>query len=78
MKLKKERPRTAMYNHLLSNPPYMPDGTTRRIGASLYSNFWKGFDSVKPCYIVHGSFVEQAWRAGRDCRKKQDKPKGTM
>jgi len=57
-----------MYDHLLAHPPKMPDGT-RRIGATLYSNFWKGFDGIKPCYIVRGTFSAAAWRAGRDYRR---------
>ncbi|KKK68234.1 hypothetical protein LCGC14_2946120 [marine sediment metagenome] len=59
---------TKMYEYLLHHPPLMPDGS-RRIGAALYSNFWKGYDGLNPFYIVRGSFVYHAWRAGKAYKK---------
>ncbi len=58
-----------MYQHFLNNPPMMSDGITRRTGARLYSNFWKGYDGIKPVYLVRGTFIHEAWRAGRDTKK---------
>ncbi len=53
--------RRQIRDQMRQNAPDMlenPTGATQNPA----STFWKGFDSVKPCYIVHGSFVEQAWR----------------
>ena len=57
-----------MYSHFLGSPPLMPDGT-RRIGAAVYSSFWKGYDGIKPVTLIRGSAAHQAWRAGRDTKK---------
>ena len=72
--IKKRQSQTSkMFDLLLANPPKQPDGT-RRTGAAPYSAFWKGYDGIKPCYLVRGTFAYAAWRAGK-AHKKQEASK---
>lgn len=59
-----------MYEHLLANPPHCIDAGSgrevRKVGASLFSFFWRGFDgNGRP---VPRTFAHAAYRAGRDYR----------
>lgn len=60
---------SAMYEHLLDNPPRFPDGSRRR-GASHWDDFWRGYDGQRSMSELT-SVGRAAWCAGRDYKLKE-------
>ena len=58
-----------MYQHLLTNPPRLPNGSRRR-GGGHWDEFWRGYDGQRSL-SAPGSLGRAAWRAGRDYRKQE-------
>lgn len=57
---------SAMYQHLLANPPLLVNGARRR-GSTAWDEFWRGYDGGRSL-SQRTSIGHAAWRAGRDYR----------
>ena len=66
-----------MYHHLFDNPPFTSPGV-RRIGATVYSAFWRGYDGICPYSIISYTPAAEAWRAGQDRRVLDEKVRAAV
>lgn len=67
--MKRQVGKHPIYNLLSVNPPIDQKTGRRRIGSSSWDAYWRGYDG-KPCIWPRTSATADAWRAGRDARRR--------